>query len=332
MNSKGNTTVYIVIFIVIFLSIIGYLVYYGVTHDWFKSKPEEIPYEKTIYLALQDDYTKELIDGNFSLMYIYNGRHIVKEGIIEKDAVVETKITVPNAFYEFYCWSDSHYVKKLIIQESAIKDKEKIICTPPRFGDYSITYGGSINDGQLTLNISSENNFLRMGICTKWTAGIYRVTYNDAISTCKDNIWYNYTDYYPPKKTSNKHVYNWLPDGVYSCNYNKQGYEEVLENCDDVIGVKCYLTKPSVPIRYKYNADACYITGKFLQQGVLNTTDIKLVVDTTNYLNCMDYVKVYFLDMNRIYKDGDWEYSFSTLDNKDTGTIDPFIEIKPKNC
>lgn len=328
--AKGKAGIWIAIFVGFFIILIGFLVYFGIKNDWFSSKLEVPLFNKTVYIKLIDDETSNPISGNFTFEYIFNGQNLVAEGRVLEDEVYEVKLPKQDVFYEVYCWSDNHYVKKFVYQEASIRDQDVLRCNPRRFSNLSVSHTGLLDEGNIVLNVTSPHTFLRIDVCISWSPGIYSVYYDDAVSKCENNIWNNYTIYLPPNKTSDKPYYEWLPIGTYVCKYRTA--DEAYEQCISTIGSLCYIQKPEVPTRYKSRVDSCYNTGKFIQPEKVPSETFEFTVNPTTFFNCNDKVGIYLIDKTRTKINNQWVVSHSTSDNKDLGMLDFYYEIKPKNC
>jgi hypothetical protein len=69
-------------------------------------------------------------------------------------------------------------------------------CILDKIGDLEITHKGDLSSklNEISLNISTQDRFNRLGICFSRTPGIKDVSIKDQIITC-NSTWLNYSEY-----------------------------------------------------------------------------------------------------------------------------------------
>jgi hypothetical protein len=300
MNKKGLGTFGIISIIVavvlILFSVIAIII---LSSHQSKIKEEKNIQNIPMFLSITDEQ-RNLVESNYIAEYTNSQgkRIVISEGKLPASI---NQIDVPvNYTILVSCWSDSYYLSKSYMmspnQEEINLNKTTLNCDMYKIGDLQISHKGDLSSkiNEISLNISTQDRFNRLGICFSRTPGIKDVSIKDQIITC-NSTWLNYSEY-----NSQNGKYTWLSNNTYQCG-------DETQKCQFVEGNRCKLIGEEIPNRLKGLVDSCSNTGQtIVNQSIL----IPIEVSTEDYKNSFDEVKIYIYDKDRrfISETNTWEW------------------------
>jgi hypothetical protein len=321
INKKAQTgwiVIGIVIFIILIISIIT-IIYINKQNNSEKEKVES----KTIpfFLKATDYKTSSSKDAKFIIDHTFNDSIIIdQQGDLKQDTYTPLTLnyfSVPH----IRCYSEDSYLTttyKIVSAEEISNNISRLDCVTNKLGSIEMQAIGKINEisNDIQLNITCNDGFCqRLGLCFAWTAGIETVNTKDSISVCDSGIWKNYSYF---NASTNKFTY--LEKGSYLCG------DEKLEKCDFVTGNKCKMQDMKIPKRLDGKVDSCTYTGKSLNYG--QSAIVNLEVETTEYKNRLDYVRIIAIDSDKRYDEAKRDYIwFDEYQGQDLGIKDKEIQI-----
>lgn len=321
MNKKGQAgwvILGIAVFLIIIISIIT-IIYINKQND----QKVEIDNSKIIpfFLKAVDSVTSESTDAKFVIDHTSNGNITIdQKGELKKDTFTPLTLnylSVPH----IRCMSDNSYLTTsyyIVTQEDINNNVSKMECKINKLGNIDIQALGEIKDltNQVQLNLTCTDGFCqRLGLCFAWTAGIETVNTKDSISFCDSGIWKNYTAF---NASTNKFTY--LEKGSYICG------EDKIEKCDFITGNKCKMSDMKIPKRLDGKVDSCTYIGKTLKYGESAIMDLE--IDTTQYKNRLDYVRIIAIDSDKRYDESARDYIWlEEYQGEDIGIKDKEIQI-----
>ena len=298
-NKKANTGIVIVIIVGVFILagiILGLII--ANQKGYFKKTPETNQDLVNMYLKAMNEKTTEQIKASYVLEYLHNGSILrISNGNLSKDSLTEVKdvpvysVTTP---IKFSCWSDEYYFRttiKFFDFSEITSNTSKSVCPLEKIGSIQVTHTGEIENGLISLNISTNKHYKKLSICTAWTPGIIYVSPKDSMITCNSGNWLNWSIY---NATTKK--YKYYDNDYYRCGDAKL---ENLEQCESVIGNRCQSYSMDTPFRYLNKVDNCFYTGKNLNdESYVVEFDVK-----TSNLNQLDEITFYLMDKDKRFSD-----------------------------
>lgn len=299
-NKKGLSGIIIAgIFIVIILGLIFTGVIVANKQGWFKKQPKEeaIPMIELYLRANELGNEAKYVPAYVQIDWMKDGANYVgyKSDIV---ADAYTPFLVPaDRIVTVRCQGDDegeYYLVTAFKEHNSRElevNKSKMDCTMAKIGTLEVKkVSGNLNfnQNQIVLNVTARDGwFYKLSMCFAWSAGIIDVSNKNQWTECDSGKWLNYSKYYAENQT-----YEWLPEGVFRCG-------DVEENCQEVKGNKCRLTDAVAPYRFSGKVDSCFYTGETLAPN--ESYQLILDVSTIENKNPLDYVHIWFYDMDRRY-------------------------------
>tara|TARA_Y100000310_G_scaffold295555_1_gene327044 strand:+ start:6262 stop:7170 length:909 start_codon:yes stop_codon:yes gene_type:complete len=293
MNSKGQTYIWVIGGVLVFMVISLVIVLLIIGTDRMSNPDEVSEGEMQIFLGGHESGTHPFYKGE----YVLSNNTIFYEGKLT-DSLTSTIIRRMKNI-TMYCWGDNLYTGKTFkkfTEEELSQNKSKIECNSDKIGKLEIirTSGDLSEENNLIkLNVTARDGSVnKIGMCFTWTAGIINTYLNKNFLLCSSE-W---------KNTSNG----------YSCN-------GVFEQCGEINGNKCTLKEIEIPRRFELKVDSCENTGESLKEG--QSIEIGIRVKTTDFKNSLDKLEIIFFD-NDLRPIGNSMQYVSELNKVNIGTED----------
>lgn len=319
MNSKAGIGLWIGIFLALLFvgAIIAGLILAN-NRGMFNKTPEQktIP-TMPLYIKGMEEGTNKNLSSNYAVEVNHT---IISHGILDAGRWLSVDVPI-DSLPNVYCWDNNHYTVKavkMLTADDMRMNRSTLSCDMVKIGKLTIQRKGSIDStmNSITLNLSSNDWFYRVGLCFAWTVGIIDVQVPSQTIQCSSGSWKNYSDYNATSKT-----YTWLPNATYYC--DSYG----LEKCENVNTNTCKVLNEEIPSRFKGKVDSCFYTGKTI------TPDSSLVltfnVKTDNYKDSLDQLTIYVYDKDRRYNEAThtWDW-VSEVKGQDISAQDQNVTIR----
>ncbi len=295
-QSKSGIIIGVIIFVVALISV-GVIAMIIVGSGKSSNNEEVIQPELiNFYLKAIDERTNEQVRANYKVEY---NNSIISEGILFGDSFTELKTPIDTLIIT--CWGDKYYFGRTFKFFSGIEidlNSSKGNCRMDKMGELEISHKGKIKEeiSSIVLNLTTEDNYRKLKICTSWTQGIISVIPKENEIMCDEGNWFNWSLY---NKTNAK--YTMLPETYYRCGECEGAYCDWTERCESIKGRSCKLYTMKTPERYIGKIDSCYYTGKSLDN---ESFSIEYLVRTDNP-NPLDEVTFYIMDSDRRFDPGE---------------------------
>jgi len=277
--------------------------------------PEENITKIKFIISAKDTNTRESVGSNY-VLYDSN-ETIVSEGYLEGGELREI-LVIPGT-HQLVCYSESYYLVKAFKQISDADVELGVVefsCDMEKIEkNLKIKHTGEIKGelSQITLNMTAEDKFQKVVVCSAWTSGISKVEIPESFITCETGIWKNYTAY-----NETTQVYDSIPEGEYICG-------DRVEICQVAQGSSCKPPEQEIPNHLLTKVDSCTYLGRSIK-GI--SDELIVTVKKSDFATRNDYVLFYIMDQDRRWSPEDNLYKyFIQLNGGDVGAETLTYEI-----
>ena len=170
MNRKGSMASWIIVGFLVVIIIVA-VTFFLITKQKLDKDPIQSDYKDKadVKLYLQSvDSSSNPIDSEYALYY--ENIFLSKGKLVADWNEFQTK----EGIIKVYCWADGYYLSeayKEFSQEEITNGKAKMSCNLEKIGDIRVTSSGTLsNNGNIVLNVSSDNKINKLSISTTKTS------------------------------------------------------------------------------------------------------------------------------------------------------------------
>lgn len=263
MTKKGGVVGTVILFI-IFLLVIGAIVYIVIKYD--KKEPEIIIKQNILFKAVDKDSGQQL-EASYC---VYKDLSQLVCGTTSSSSLTQVSLQSDNYTIEIMHNDYYNLIQDVKLFDSSIETTFLLT----RYGQPIITYQPDLFTQPTTiLSLNTSFFFQNPTICFRWSKNIVNVDIPEQKLSCYTNL----------SKTGS----------TYQCDYSEKTYycDSIKENLTIHEPKECFLTR-RIPKRLEYKVDKCYR----LQNDITRTPlELQLTI-TGNEITPSDYINIYLLD------------------------------------